>query len=197
MIRNLTRPLVLVLLLLTLAVGASAADYAIDPSHSSVAFTVRHMVVSKVRGSFTSFSGTFQFEEDAPKSWRVQASIDAATVDTNNEKRDEHLRSADFFDVEQFPTLDFVSKQAKAHEDGYLLVGDLTLHGITREVELELEYNGSVKDPWGMTRAGFSATGSISRKDFGLTYNSVLESGGLAVGDEVTILIDVEGILKQ
>jgi len=190
--------LLAVLLVASLAAPAPAARYAIDTSHSSVGFMVKHLVVSKVRGSFEAFSGAFVFDENDLAAWEVEATIDAASIDTGNDQRDEHLRSADFFDVEKHPTLTFTAKKAVESEPGeYALHGDLTMHGVTKPVVLALEYNGSIEDPWGGTRVGFSARGKIDRKDFGLTWNKILEGGGLTVSNEVEILIEIEGIQEK
>jgi polyisoprenoid-binding protein YceI len=176
------------------AVGAQAATYAIDAAHSSVNFKVRHMMVSKVNGSFTGFDGTIEFDAAAPAGGSVVAEIDVATVDTNDEKRDEHLASADFFDVATFPKMTFRSTGLKADGDAWLLAGDLTLHGVTRPVELALEFNGEITDPWGGVRAGFTAEGAIKRSDFGMTWNKAMDKGGLVVGDEVAVSLEIEAI---
>jgi polyisoprenoid-binding protein YceI len=186
------------LLVAALAAPAPAARYTIDTSHSSVGFVVKHLVVSKVRGGFDVFSGAFDFDEKDTAAWRVEATIDAASIDTGNDQRDEHLRSADFFEVAKYPTLTFVSTKAVETTPGeYALHGDLTMHGVTKPVVLALEYNGSITDPWGGTRVGFSARGTIDRKDFGLKWNKILEGGGLTVSDEVEILIEIEGIQEK
>lgn len=197
MIKRLRNFAGLTALLLLLAAQSPAATYEVDPVHSSVGFKVRHLVVSNVRGHFDTFAGSYEFEEGEPASWSVSATVDAGSVNTGNEKRDGHLRSADFFDVEKHPTLSFTSKRAESRKGGgWALVGDLTIHGVTHEVAFDLEYNGSVKDPWGGTRTGFTATTTIDREDYGLTWNKVIESGGLTVGKEVEITLEVEGVAK-
>ncbi|MBN2170239.1 MAG: YceI family protein [Candidatus Krumholzibacteriota bacterium] len=186
------------LLVAALAAPAPAARYAIDTSHSSVGFVVKHLVVSKVRGSFDAFSGAFDFDAEDTAAWRVEATIDAASIDTGNGQRDDHLRSADFFEVAKYPALTFASTKAVETAPGeYALHGELTMHGVTKPVVLALEYNGSIQDPWGGTRVGFSARGTIDRKDFGLEWNKILEGGGLTVSDEVEILIEVEGVQEK
>ncbi|MGH9068295.1 MAG: YceI family protein [Acidimicrobiales bacterium] len=165
----------------------------IDPSHSSVEFSVRHAMVSKVKGRFTAFSGTITIEDDPLRS-SVEASIDLASVDTHDGKRDAHLRSPDFFDVERFPTMTFVSSGVREGSGGHVLTGDLALHGVTRALALDLEHNGTGGDPWGGTRTGFTATTEIDRKDFGLTWNAAIETGGVVVGDKVKITIEVEAV---
>lgn len=174
----------------------SAGTWAIDPSHSTVQFVVRHMMVAKVRGRFASFDGTVTIGEE-PSVSSVTASIDAASIDTGDSKRDEHLRSADFLDVEQYPTLAFASRAVRDNGDGtYTVEGDLTIHGSTRPVELALEYLGVSPDPWGGTRAGFEARTEISRKDFGLEWNVALEAGGFLVGDKVQIELGIETVAQ-
>ncbi len=164
-----------------LAGNAGAATYTIDKSHSSVGFKVRHMMVSKVHGSFGDFEGSLEFVEGDPSAWAADVTIKTATVDTNDEGRDKHLRNEDFFNVDAFPEMTFKATGAKAVGDGFVVVGDLTLVGVTKPVELEVEYNGSITDPWGNVRVGFSAEAEIDRGDFGMKYNSVLDNGGVAV----------------
>ncbi len=169
--------------------------WAIDAAHSSIGFTVRHMVVSRVRGRFTRWTGTIAMDERDPTGAHIEISIDAASVDTGVEQRDAHLRSQDFFHVERFPAMTFRSSRIERDGgDRYRVTGDLTMHGLTRPVTLEVEYAGSAKDPWGGVRAGFSARGTVDRKDFGLTYNQVLETGGVLVGEKVEIDIEVEAV---
>lgn len=174
----------------------AAGAWAIDPSHSTVQFVVRHMMVAKVRGRFGTFSGSITIG-DEPLVSSVTASIDAASIDTGDAQRDEHLRSADFLDVERHPALEFASRAVRENGDGtYTVEGDLTIHGTTRPVELHLEYLGLGKDPWGGTRAGFEASTVISRKDFGLEWNVALEAGGFLVGDKVQIELDIEAVAQ-
>jgi polyisoprenoid-binding protein YceI len=181
-------------LALLLGGAVQAATFAIDASHSSVGFKVKHMMVSKVRGTFDQFEGTIEFEEGKPEGWSVAAVIQMASVNTADEKRDAHLINPDFFDADTYPTMTFASTGVEKDGDEWILKGDLTLHGVTKPVELELEYNGSVDDPWGNHRAGFSAEGKIDRRDFGITWNNTLDKGGLAVGNDVTISLEVEAI---
>ncbi|MBM4116268.1 YceI family protein [bacterium] len=184
------------LLVLGTAGLAEAATYTIDTAHSSVGFVARHMVVAKVRGHFGGFEGSFEFSEGKPETWSAQATIQTATIDTGNEKRDDHLRSPDFFAAEEFPTLSFVSKGIEKQGEHYLLKGELTMRGVTKPIVLKLEYFGTIKDPWGNERAGFSARGSLNRKDFGLSWDNLLETGGAVVSDEIGIELEVEGIHK-
>ena len=170
----------------------------IDTSHSGAHFTVRHMVVSKVRGAFNRWQGTLQFDEQNPVASKVSVQIEAASIDTREEKRDAHLRSADFFDVAQYPTLSFEStKVEKVDGNNYRVTGDLTIHGITKQVVLDADYLGAGKDPWGNDRVGFEASTSINRKDFGLSWNQALEAGGVLVGDKVEIALDVEAVKAE
>jgi polyisoprenoid-binding protein YceI len=172
----------------------SATKWDFDLSHSSINFHVRHLMVSKVHGRFTKWSGALELDEaDLTKS-RLDVTIDAASVDTKEDKRDGHLRSPDFFDVEKFPTLTFKSTKIAKDGDGYQVTGDLTIRGITKEVVLEVEGGQQVKDPWGGTRTGFSASTKINRKDFGLTWNVALEAGGFVVGDKIDITLEIEAI---
>ncbi len=175
-----------------LALPALAADWNLDASHSSVGFEVKHMAISKVKGSFGEFSGTVTGEPGKPETFSIETVIQVASVNTGNEKRDEHLRSDDFFDVEKYPTMTFKSTGVKMDGDEGVLTGELTLHGVTRTVELELEYAGMVDDPWGNTRMGFSAEGEIDRREFGLTWSKALETGGLVVGNDVEIELEIE-----
>ena len=166
----------------------------IDPGHTELAFIGRHFMLTKVRGRFTGLSGVIEVAE-APGDSTVAVTIDMTTLESGNAARDEHLRSADFFDVEQFPELRFLSKRIETKGEGrYRVVGDLTIHGVTREVALDAEYGGRATDPWGHDRLGFLAKASIDRRDFGLTWNQVVETGGVVVGERVEIELDVEAV---
>ena len=176
---------------------ATAMTWQIDPSHTQVEFAVRHLMISTVRGRFGSVEGTVTLPDGTFASAQVDVTIGVAGIDTREPQRDTHLRSADFFDVEKFPTIAFKSRRVAARGDhAFTLIGDLTMHGVTREVALDVTSEGRGRDPWGHDRAGFSIKGKISRKDFGLTWNQLLEAGGVAVGDEVKIAIDSEIIAK-
>ena len=171
--------------------------WAIDATHTSVEFAVRHLMITTVKGRFGSVVGSVTLDEADPSQTEVEVTIDAASIDTRVAQRDDHLRSPDFFDVERFPTLTFKSVKAIAVDaDRVKLIGDLTIRGVTRPVELEVVSHGKQSDPWGGQRAGFEATTRIRRSDFGLTWNQVLEAGGVAVGDEVRISIDAQLILQ-
>ncbi|HZD30341.1 MAG TPA: YceI family protein [Candidatus Angelobacter sp.] len=180
----------------TAPVATAVGTWNIDPVHSSAQFKVKHMMISNVKGEFTGITGKLDLnEQDITKS-KVEASIDAATIKTHEEQRDAHLKSADFFDVEKFPTLAFRSTKVATKGDNELAVtGDLAIHGVTRSVVFAVEGpSPATKDPWGNLRVGLSATTRINRKDFGLTYNAALETGGILVGEEVTLTLDVEFI---
>ncbi len=170
----------------------------IDTAHSGVQFSVRHMVISKVRGAFERWQGVIDFDEKEPSASKVSVRIDATSIDTREPKRDEHLRSADFFDVEKYPEITFDSRRVEALEQGrYRVTGDLTIRGTTREVELDAEYLGGGTDPWGNRRIGFQARTSLRRKEFGLSWNQALETGGVLVGDQIEITLDVQAVLAQ
>lgn len=172
-------------------------SWQIDQAHSEVQFTVRHMMISKVRGQFDSFEGEVNFDPNNLTNTSVNVTVDLASVNTRNDDRDNHLRSADFFDVENYPKMTFVSKRVEQDDDNNgRLIGDLTIKDVTKEVVLNVEYAGTAKSPWGTTSAGFSAHTTISRGAFGLEWNAALETGGVLVGDEVKISIELE-IVQQ
>ena len=175
--------------------GYVAGTWTIDPLHSEVGFSVRHMMVSKVRGKFTKFSGELVTGEN-PLASSVTAEIDLSSIDTGAEQRDGHLRSPDFFDTENHPAMSYRSTGIRAKGDGYVLDGDLTLKGVTRQVPLTLEINGFGPDAYGGTRAGFTATAEINRQDFGVNWNAVLEHGGVVVSDKVNIHLEIEAVLQ-
>jgi len=176
--------------------GYTSGTWAIDPAHSDVSFSVRHMMVSKVRGSFRSFSGEVVTGDDLLDS-SVTATIDLASIDTNNTQRDEHIRSADFFHVENHPTMTFRSTGIRADGDDYVLDGELTLREVTKPVPLALEVNGFGADAFGGYRAGFSAKGTISRSAFGVDIAMPMDGGGVVVGDKISITLEVEGVLDE
>ncbi len=167
----------------------------IDPSHSSVNFTVRHLIISKVRGAFSKFTGTIDFDVENPGASKVAVEIDAASVDTREEKRDGHLRSPDFFDAEKYPKLTFASSKVEKNGEGeFKVTGDLTIRGVKKEVVLTTEHLGDGKDPWGNQRIGFAAHTKVNRKEFGLNWNQALEAGGFLVGDSIDIALDVQAV---
>ena len=175
----------------TTATQLPTGTWNIDPVHSHIQFSVRHLMVSKVRGSFKSFSGTVTVPEN-PLDASVQVSIDPASIDTGDENRDAHVRATDFFDVDKHPHAEYASTAIRPAGDDYVVEGNLTFHGVTRPVELELEFNGVVADPWGNTRAGFTASTEVNRHDFGVDFSAPLEAGGVMIGDKVKINLDVE-----
>ena len=167
----------------------------LDTTHSSVEFAVKHMVIASTKGRFTGYDVEANVDENNLANSNATVRIKADSIDTRDEKRDGHLRSADFFDVENNPYITFVSKRLEPNgHDDYKIVGDLTIRGVTREVPLDVEVGGQAKDPWGNVRMGFAATASLSRKDFGLTWNQALETGGVLVGDRVDVEIELEAI---
>ena len=169
--------------------------WTIDPAHSEIGFEVKHLMISKVRGGFGAVTGTVELDDSDLSKSVVLAEIDATSVDTREEKRDAHLRSADFFDVERFPKLTFRSTRVESKGSGeVVLVGDLTIRDVTREVRLAVTDEGRGKDPWGGERAGFSATGKIDRRDFGLTWNQALETGGVLVANEIKLILDIQAV---
>ena len=187
---------ILTALLLGGGPAAWATAYAIDPDHSAVSFKIRHLF-SNVQGSFNTFEGRFDYVPDHPEQWKAEATIQAASIDTRVEKRDNHLRSADFFDVEKNPTIAFKSTEVTdTTPTTGKLHGILTMHGVEQPVVLDLDIHGEGKDPWGNLRSGFTATTRINRKDFGIVWNKALETGQLLVGDEVDITLEIEGIVK-
>ena len=174
------------------ATGSRAGTWQIDPAHSGVEFAVTHLMISKVRGRFSDISGTV-VTDGTPEGSRIQVEIGAASIDTRDSTRDNHLRSADFFDVEKFPKIRFVSTSITSRgADEFTVTGDLTIRDVTRSVDMDVTSEGTGRDPWGNDRAGFSATLRIDRRDFGLTWNQALETGGVMVSNEVRLTVDVE-----
>ena len=175
-----------------------AADtYSVDKTHSDLSFQIRHLV-GKVRGSFGDFSGTINADAAKPEASTVEFTIKAASIDTANEDRDKHLRSADFFEVEKFPEISFKSTKVKLlGKDRYEVTGDFSMHGVTKPLTLPVSFLGSGKDPWGNERAGFETTTTLNRKDFGIVWNKTLDAGGLVLGDEVSVSITLEALKKK
>jgi polyisoprenoid-binding protein YceI len=176
---------------------AYAEKYAIDKDHTSIGFSVKHLVISNVTGKFKGFSGVFDLDA-SNEIKQATLEVDASTINTDNDKRDEHLRSSDFLDAKLHPKISFTYKKTLAKSGNrYKVLGDITIRGVTKEIELDGELLGKVKDPWGFTRVGFTGRGSIDRNQFGLVWNKALEAGGVVVGDTVNLLIEFEGILQQ
>ena len=176
-----------------MATTTATRTYKIDKSHSEAIFQVRHLV-TKVRGRFTDFEGAIEYNDANPEASTVNFSAKTASIDTAEADRDKHLRSADFFDVEKYPELTFRSKKISKRGDGYDVTGDLTIHGVTKEVTLPVAHMGKAKDPWGGDRLGFEAETTLNRKDFGLNWNAMLEAGGFLVGDEVKVSIEIQAV---
>ncbi len=175
--------------------GYVAGSWTIDPVHSEIGFSVRHLMVSKVRGKFTSFSGDIVTGE-SPADSSVTATIDLSSIDTGNPDRDNHIRSADFFEVDQHKTMSFRSTSVRRDGEDYILDGELTLKTITKPISLRLQLGGFGQDPWGGTRAGFEAIGQLKRSDFGVDFNMVLEAGGVVIGDKIDITLEIEAVLN-
>ncbi len=188
--------LLFLMLLLTFNINAQS-NWAFDVAHSSISFSISHMVISEVDGRFDKFEGTISNTKEDFSDAKIQLAIDVASINTGDEKRDEHLKNADFFDVEKYPKIKFVSKSMKkVSGNKYKLTGNFTMHGVTKEIILDAKYGGTIKDPWGNIKAGFKITGSLNRTDYGLKYNSVMETGGLMIGEEIEITCKVE-LLKK
>lgn len=181
------------------AVSAAGADvYEIDPAHSQIGFRVKHLGISNVPGRFRGFSGTVTLDKPESTAAKVEARIDAASVDTGVEKRDEHLRGPEFFDAVRFPAITFASTRVSKMKGGkFVMEGELTMKGVTRPVKLDVTFGGSLTDPWGKTRGAFTAVTRIDRKDFGVSYNKVLDNGGLMISDKVDITLEIEATKKE
>ena len=185
-------------MLLTFSIQSYSATYKLDESHTQIGFKIKHLVISTVSGRFNKYSGTFNFDPATGKLEGIKTSIEAASIDTNEPDRDKHLRGPDFFDVEKFKTIEFVSKNIKNKGKSPAEVkGDLTIHGITKPITLAVTYNGTTTDPWGNERIAFEATGKVNRKDFGLKWNKSLDKGGVMIADDVNIVIEGEAILQK
>ena len=168
--------------------------YTLDPSHSEVGFTTRHAMVTKVRGAFSDYSGTATIDGANPSASSLEVTVQAASIDTRSADRDAHVRSADFFDVEQYPTITFRSTDFAVHGDTVDVTGDLTIKDVTRSVTIPFEFNGAATDPFGHERIGFEGKVDVSRADFGLTWNAALETGGFLVSDKVTLEVEISAI---
>jgi polyisoprenoid-binding protein YceI len=177
--------------------GAEMSKWNVDKDHTTLGFEVVHMVVSKTKGKFTEYVGTVEMDADKQEFKTIEAVIQTASVTTDHPKRDEHLRSADFFDVKTFPTMTYKMKSYTKSGDHYTAVGDFTLLGVTKELTLVGTFNGMAQDPWGNMRAGFTAEGTLNRKDFGMKFSKLLDNGGLMVGDEVTLKLEIEVIKEK
>lgn len=177
--------------------AAGTTTWTVDAAHSNVEFAVKHLMISTVKGRFSDVKGTVSYNENDPAQSRVEIEVGIHSIDTRTEQRDAHLRSPDFFHADQYPTMRFVSKRIDGDIQGeFKLIGDLTIKNVTREITLDAEFHGRGKDPWGGERMGFEAKGKLNRKDFGLNWNQLLESGGWVVGDDIKLAIEVE-LVKQ
>ncbi len=180
-------------LLLALAAASQAEQWTLDKAHSSIGFSVRHLVVSKTRGHFSDFNGTVAFDGKDLAQGKVEFTIQTASIDTDDQKRDDHLRSDDFLNAEKFPTMTFVSREVVPGEGNkFMLIGDLTIRDVTKEATFDCEFSGVVVDPWGNTKAGFSAQTTVNRQDFNVKWNKTLDAGGVVVGDDVSIVVELE-----
>ena len=188
------RLLVMALLCGAMATPVSAAQYAIDPAHTSVGFSIPHLVISRVNGSFPDVKGEIVYDESDVAKSSVNVTINAASIDTNNADRDKHLRSGDFFETDKYSEITFKSARIEPQGDGYVAVGTLTMHGVSKEVSIPFKITGTVKDPWGKTRLGAEASVTLNRQDYGIAWNKAMEGGGLVVGNEVKITLSVEAV---
>ncbi len=177
--------------------AAGTTTWKIDPAHTSVEFSVKHRMITTVKGRFTDVAGIVTVDEASPARSLAEIAINTASIDTREAQRDAHLRSADFFDAEKFSTITFRSTRLEGDSKRFKMTGDLTIHGVTRPITLDVTHEGRGKDPWGGERVGYSATGRIRRSDFGLTWNAALETGGFLVGEEVKIVLDVQLVRQQ
>lgn len=174
--------------------AGTRTTWKLDPSHTAVEFSAKHLMISTVKGRITDIEGTIYTDEKNPRNSSVEVTLKAASLDTRTDQRDQHLRSADFLDVEKYPEIKFRSTRIEGDKDSFKLTGDLTIRDVTRPITLDVEFEGAGKDPWGGERVGFSAKGKIDRRDFGLTWNQALETGGVVVGNDIKINLEVEAI---
>jgi polyisoprenoid-binding protein YceI len=173
-----------------------AADYTLDKAHSTIAFSAKHLMVSKTTGAFNEYDGTINFDPNDLAASKVEITVQAASIDTRNEKRDEHLKGADFLDAEKFPTLTFVSKSIAKEGDAYTLTGDMTIKGVTKEITVPAQISGPVTSPMGGNAIGIDATFKINRQDYGVSFNKMMDNGGLMVSDDVVVDVSLEGHSK-
>ena len=166
----------------------------LDPAHTAVEFSAKHLMISTVKGRITDIEGTIHTDERNPRNSSVEVTLKAASLDTRTDQRDQHLRSADFLDVEKYPEIKFRSTRIEGEKDSFKLTGDLTIRDVTKPITLDVEFEGSTRDPWGGERVGFSAKGKLDRRDFGLTWNQALETGGVVVGNDIKISLEVEAV---
>ena len=174
--------------------AGTITTWKLDPTHTTVEFSAKHLMISTVKGRITDIEGTIHLDERNPRNSSVKATLKAASLDTRTDQRDQHLRSADFLDVEKFPEIKFQSSRIEGDKDSFKLTGDLTIREVRKPITLDVEFEGSTKDPWGGERVGFSAKGKFDRRDFGLTWNQALETGGVVVVNEIKVRVEVEAI---
>jgi polyisoprenoid-binding protein YceI len=178
----------------TAPAAGTRTEWKLDPTHTLVEFSAKHLMISTVKGRIADVEGSIFIDEQNPQESSVEATLNAASIDSRTEMRDQHLRSADFLDVEKYPQIRFKSTRIEGDRKEFKLTGDLTIRDVTKEITLDVQFEGQTKDPWGGERVGFSATGKIDRRDFGLTWNVLLETGGLTVGNDIKISIEVEAV---
>ena len=174
--------------------AGTKTTWKLDPSHSTVEFSAKHLMITTVKGRITDVAGTIYIDEKNPQNSSVEATLKAASLDTRTDQRDQHLRSADFLDVEKFPEIKFRSTRIQGDKDSFKLTGDLTIRDVTKPITLDVEFKGETKDPWGGERVGFSANGKIDRREFGLTWNQALEAGGVVVGNDVNVSLEAQAV---
>jgi len=179
---------------MTAAAAPTVVTWKIDPAHTTVEFSAKHLMITTVKGRFTEIEGSITVNGDSPEAASVEVTMQAASIDTRTEQRDQHLRSADFLDAEKYPTITFKSTKIAGSKEQFKLTGNLTIHGTTRPVTLDVTHEGEAKDPWGGQRIGFSATGKIDRREYGLVWNQALETGALLVSNDIKIQIDAQAI---
>lgn len=192
MLRNLTHAVLVLMLLAASTVARAAEEYQLDPAHSHIGFTVKHMAVASVRGEFKEYAAELMVDENDVQNSTLLLTITAASIDTDNDGRDDHLRSADFFEVEKYPEIVFQSSKIARTGAGFEVTGDLTMKGVTREITFDLEINGPIKDPWGNHRVGAEGDLTIDRKDYGVNFSKIMDNGGLLVADDVKISFAIE-----
>ncbi len=188
---------VVIMGLLMAGTALSADRYQIDPVHSSIIFSVRHLVINKVKGNFKEFSGTIYYDENDVTKSSVEVTIKTASINTDNAKRDAHLRSPDFFDAAKYPEITFRSKRIIREGDRYVAIGDLTMRGVSREIRIPFKIIGKVTDPWGNTRIGVEASLTLNRQDYGISWSQTLDNGGLVVGNEVDIELNIQAVKQK
>lgn len=176
------------------SMAASAADYQVDPVHSTVGFAIRHLGISEVHGAFTNFTGKIAYDPAKPEEFKASGTVEVASVNTGNDKRDGHLRSPDFFDAAKLPAIKFETTGIKKDDGEWVVTGQFTMHGVTKEIKLRGELSGPVQDPWGKMRLGLSATTKINRLDYGITWNKTLDKGGVMIGEDVKISLNIEAV---